>query len=122
MYGWPTIDDLNERKRVLSFVIEAKWDRRRTAMATETTQVNVLTADALLKHWQGHRKLTRRTIEASPEDKLFAFSVGGMRPFSELAWEFIRMTIPVAEGVSSGKWGVQTSQANDQSGVLKDLG
>ena len=74
-------------------------------MATETTQVNVLTADALLKHWQGHRKLTRRTIEAFPEDKLFTFSVGGMRPFSEMAWEFIRMTIPIAEGVSTGKWG-----------------
>ena len=74
-------------------------------MATETTQVSVLTADALLKHWQGHRTLTRRTIEAFPEDKLFTFSVGGMRPFSEMAWEFIRMTIPIAEGVSSGKWG-----------------
>ena len=73
-------------------------------MATEATQVNVLTADGLLKHWQGHRKLTRRTIEAFPEDKLFQFSVGGMRPFSEMAWEFIRMTVPVAAGVATGKW------------------
>ena len=73
-------------------------------MATAATQVNVLTADGLLKNWQGHRKLTRRTIEAFPEDKLFQFSVGGMRPFSEMAWEFIRMAVPVAEGVSTGKW------------------
>lgn len=73
-------------------------------MATEMAQVNVLTADGLLKHWQGHRKLTRRTIEAFPEDKLFQFSVGGMRPFSEMAWEFIRMAVPIAEGVATGKW------------------
>ena len=73
-------------------------------MATETAQLNVLTADGLLKHWQGHRNLTRRTIEAFPDDKLFQFSTGGMRPFSEMAWEFIRMTVPVAEGVSTGKW------------------
>jgi uncharacterized damage-inducible protein DinB len=73
-------------------------------MATETTPMNVLTAEALLNHWQGHRRLTRRTIDAFPEDKLFQFSVGGMRPFAEMAWEFIRMAVPIVEGVSSGKW------------------
>src|SRR5580693_7271352 len=73
-------------------------------MATETTPMNVLTTDALLNNWQGHRRLTRRTIEAFPEDKLFQFSVGGMRPFAEMAWEFIRMAVPIVEGVSTGKW------------------
>src|ERR1700744_5699071 len=73
-------------------------------MATETAQASVITADELLKNWQGHRRLTRRTIEAFPEDKLFQFSVGGMRPFSEMAWEFIRMAVPIVEGVSTGKW------------------
>jgi len=73
-------------------------------MATETIAVNVLTADALLKNWQGHRRLTRRTIEAFPEDKLFQFSVGGMRPFSEMVWEFICMAVPIVEGVATGKW------------------
>src|SRR5450755_1703375 len=73
-------------------------------MATETIPVNVLTADAVLSNWQGHRRLTRRTIEAFPEDKLFHFSVGGMRPFAEMAWEFIRMAVPIVEGVSTGKW------------------
>lgn len=70
-------------------------------MANET---NLLTGDALLQNWQGHRRLTRRTIEAFPEDKLFQFSVGGMRPFSEMAWEFIRMAVPIVEGVATGKW------------------
>ena len=73
-------------------------------MATETIPVNALTADAVLKNWQGHRRLTRRTIEAFPEEKLFQFSVGDMRPFAEMAWEFIRMAVPIVEGVSSGKW------------------
>jgi uncharacterized damage-inducible protein DinB len=73
-------------------------------MVTETTEINVLTADTLLKNWQGHRRLTRRVIEAFPEDKLFQFSVGGMRPFAEMAWEFIRMAVPIVDGVSNGKW------------------
>jgi uncharacterized damage-inducible protein DinB len=73
-------------------------------MVTETAEVQVQTASDVLKHWQGHRALTRRTIEAFPEDKLFGFSVGGMRPFAELAWEFIRMTVPIIDGVATGKW------------------
>ena len=28
----------------------------------------------------------------------------GMRPFAEMAWEFIRMAVPIVEGVSTGKW------------------
>ena len=36
---------------------------------------------SLLEHWQGHRRLTRRVIEAFPEDKLFSYSFGGMRPY-----------------------------------------
>ena len=34
-----------------------------------------ITPDALLAHWQGHRRLTRRVIDAFPDDKLFTFSV-----------------------------------------------
>jgi DinB family len=73
-------------------------------MVSEVTEVNVVTAETLLKNWQGHRRLTRRVIEAFPEDKLFQFSLGGMRPFSEMAWEFIRMAVPIVDGVSTGEW------------------
>ena len=73
-------------------------------MATDTTSVTVLTADDLLKDWQRNRPLTRRTIEAFTEDQLFQFSVGGMRPFAEMASELIGMTAPVVEGVSTGRW------------------
>lgn len=64
----------------------------------------VMTKDALLEHWQGHRRVTRRVIELFPEDKLFSFSVGGMRPFSEMALEFVNMAEPIVRGVATGEW------------------
>jgi uncharacterized damage-inducible protein DinB len=72
-------------------------------MAPTLTET-VLNSQALLKHWQGHRRLTRRVIEAFPEDKLFSFSIGGMRPFSEMTKEFLKMAEPIAHGVATGKW------------------
>src|SRR5215213_2243333 len=64
----------------------------------------VITQEQLLKHWQGHRALTRRVIEAFPDDQLFTFSVGGMRPFSALAMEFIGMGVPTLQGIITGEW------------------
>lgn len=63
-----------------------------------------ITPEALLVHWQGHRRLTRRVIEAFPEDALFQFSVGGMRPFAVLATECLGMTVPTVRGVATGEW------------------
>jgi uncharacterized damage-inducible protein DinB len=58
-----------------------------------------ITPDALLLHWQAHRRLTRRVIDAFPDDKLFTFSVGGMRTFGELA-----MGAPMLRGLTGGEW------------------
>jgi uncharacterized damage-inducible protein DinB len=58
----------------------------------------------MLAHWQGHRRLTRRVIEAFPEDKLFTFSVGGMRTFGELANELLMMGAPMAHGLATLDW------------------
>ena len=63
-----------------------------------------ITPDALREHWQGHRRLTRRTIEAFPEDKLFSFAIGGMRTFGALANEMLGMAAPTIEGLVSGDW------------------
>lgn len=63
-----------------------------------------MTPEALLDHWQGHRKLTRRVIEAFPADQLFTFSVGGMRPFGEMVLEFLAMTAPMVRGLVTGQW------------------
>ena len=64
----------------------------------------VMTSEQFLQHWQGHRALTRRTIAAFPDDKLFTYSVGGMRPFSTLAMEFLGMGVPTLHGVITGEW------------------
>jgi uncharacterized damage-inducible protein DinB len=63
-----------------------------------------ITPDGLLSHWQAHRRLTRRTIEAFPDDKLFTFSVGGMRTFGELSLELLSMGLPMARGIATGSW------------------
>jgi uncharacterized damage-inducible protein DinB len=60
--------------------------------------------DALLSHWQGHRRLTRRVIDAFPGDKLFTFSIGGMRPFGDLSLELLTMALPMARGIATGEW------------------
>lgn len=70
----------------------------------EETVASVISPEALLKHWQGHRGLTRKTIEAFPEDKLFTYSLGGMRPFSELVYEFLGMAVPGITGIATGQW------------------
>ena len=63
-----------------------------------------ITPDALLSHWQGHRRLTRRVIDAFPDDKLFTFSIGGMRTFGELSMELVTMGAPMMRGLTSGQW------------------
>jgi len=63
-----------------------------------------LTPQALLDHWQGHRRLTRRVIEAFPDDKFTGYSVGGMRPFGVMAQELIGMAVPTVRGMLTGEW------------------
>ncbi len=70
---------------------------------SEATTV-FITPEALLEQWQGHRRLTRRVIEAFPEKELFNFSVGGMRPFATLAKEMIGMAVPGLTGIVTRKW------------------
>jgi uncharacterized damage-inducible protein DinB len=69
-----------------------------------TATAAFMTPAELLTHWQGHRKLTRRMIEAFPEDKLFSFSVGGMRTFGELVKEMLGMAEPTVRGVVTNEW------------------
>jgi len=73
-------------------------------MTSTQKHASVISPEALLDHWQGHRRVTRKMIEAFPEDKLFSYSIGGMRPFSELVLEFLGMTAPGLRGVVTGKW------------------
>jgi len=74
-------------------------------VSTESTSsAPVITPQALLEHWQGHRRLTRRVIDAFPDEMLFTFSVGSMRPFGVLALEMLTMTVPMVKGAVTGDW------------------
>jgi uncharacterized damage-inducible protein DinB len=73
-------------------------------VSDQSTAAVVITPEALLEHWQGHRRLTRRLIDAFPEDQLFTFSIGGMRTFGQLAMEMLSMAVPMLRGVVSGDW------------------
>jgi hypothetical protein len=75
-----------------------------TQNLTPTATATIFTPQTLLAHWQGHRGLTRKMIEAFPDDKLFTYSVGGMRPFSVLVYEFLGMAVPGLQGIATGKW------------------
>jgi len=74
-----------------------------TAQLTENSQP-VLSPEQLFAHWQGHRNLTRKTIEAFPENEFFNHSIGGMRTFAEQVMEIIDLTGPGVEGIVTGKW------------------
>lgn len=63
-----------------------------------------ITPEALLVHWQGHRRLTRRIIEAFPDDRLFAYTLGSMRPFGEMVTELLSMAVPMVRGLVTGEW------------------
>lgn len=64
-----------------------------------TTATQVISQEDLLKHWQGHRNLTRRVIEAFPEKELFEFSIGGMRPFAQLVIEMLSIGGPALKEI-----------------------
>lgn len=67
-------------------------------MSTNT----IITKSEFLRHWQGHRGLTRKTIEKFPEKELFEFSVGGMRPFAALVKELLALAAPGVESIVTG--------------------
>lgn len=72
-----------------------------TAEALEISQV--ITADELLVHWQGHRSLTRKTIEAFPEEAFFKHSIGGMRTFAEMVMELLGIAGPGTCEIATGE-------------------
>jgi uncharacterized damage-inducible protein DinB len=63
------------------------------------TTTEIISKDALLKHWLGHRKLTRKVIDAFPEKDFFEFSIGGMRTFAQLASELLAIAAPALKSI-----------------------
>ncbi|MGH7593816.1 MAG: DinB family protein, partial [Gemmatimonadales bacterium] len=89
-------------------------------MADASASALVITPDQFRQHWQGHRALTRRVIVAFPDDKLFSYSLGGMRPFSALAMEFLGMAVPTLQGVVTGEWkSYPSTEAKTKDDILR---
>lgn len=63
----------------------------------------VITTEELLKHWQGHRSLTRRTIEAFPEQELFTHRIGGMRTYADMLMELLGIAGPGIMEIVNGE-------------------
>lgn len=63
----------------------------------------IISKEQLLTSWQGHRALTRKIIEQFPEKELFEFSIGGMRPFSEMVKELISIAVPGLDAMVNHK-------------------
>jgi uncharacterized damage-inducible protein DinB len=64
----------------------------------------IISSQALLDHWQGHRRLTRKVIESFPEGELFAYSIGGMRPFAAMVLEIMNMSAKGVNGILTNQW------------------
>lgn len=89
---------------------------------TATEQVTaVITSEELLSHWQGHRRLTRRVIEAFPEKEFFEYSIGGMRPFTKLVQELLAIAVPGIREIAGGSaeaLNEQIEKADTKANVL----
>ncbi|MFT7900084.1 DinB family protein [Tenacibaculum ascidiaceicola] len=70
---------------------------------TDTLLEQVITPSELLAHWQGHRGLTRRTIETFPEDAFFNYSIGGMRTFADMVMELLGIAGPGIKEIATGE-------------------
>ncbi len=70
---------------------------------TNTALATVITPSDLLAHWQGHRGLTRRVIEAFPEEAFFNYSIGGMRTFAEMVMELLGIAAPGTKEIATGQ-------------------
>jgi uncharacterized damage-inducible protein DinB len=89
-------------------------------MSAPDSPAAVITPTAFLAHWQAHRRLTRRVIAAFPADEFSTLTIGGMRPFSEMATEMLGMAVPTARGVLTGEWPpYSVSDAKTQADILK---
>lgn len=61
----------------------------------------IISRQSLLANWQEHRAKTRQVIESFPEKQLFEFSIGGMRPFSEMVKELLSLAVTGLESIVS---------------------
>lgn len=70
---------------------------------TLATAQEVINGAQFFDHWQGHRSLTRKIIEAFPEKELFTFKIGTMRTFADMVGELLAIAAPGLGEIATGK-------------------
>lgn len=73
-------------------------------MTTSAVTTAFSTTADILNAWLGHRRLTRRVIEAFPEKELYEFNIGGMRSFADMVKELIDISGPGVKGLATQEW------------------
>jgi len=68
-------------------------------MSTTVAETQVISPRKLLKHWQGHRALTRRIIDKFSEKDFFEFSIAGMRTPAQLTTELLSIGGPALKAI-----------------------
>ncbi|MGS0525217.1 hypothetical protein ACU8V7_08585 [Zobellia nedashkovskayae] len=81
-----------------------------TAISPNEQVAQVILPAELLTHWQGHRTLTRKVIEAFPEKDFFEYTIGGMRPFSKMVDELLSIAGPGIQEIVTGKQAAFTEE------------
>ena len=81
-----------------------------TSTASEKSTTQLIELQELLEHWQGHRRLTRKAIEAFPEEEFFTYTLGGMRPFADMVMELLAIAGPGLREIVTG----ETAELNEQ--------
>lgn len=80
---------------------------------TETLAITSFASSTdMLNEWLGHRRLTRRVIDAFPEDKIFDYNIGGMRPFADMVKELLDISGPGIKGIATDEWPAATGFSN----------
>ena len=64
----------------------------------------LLTPESLWNYWEGHRRVTLRTVQAYPEDQLNTFRIGEMRTFADLMTEVVQVEESTFSNLQSGVW------------------
>ena len=82
----------------------------KTTTSTTNPIAQTISPAKLLEHWQGHRRLTRKVIEAFPEEEFFTYTLGGMRPFAEMVMELLAIAEAGIREIATGKREVLVEQ------------
>ena len=86
------------------------------------TAPQVISPEQLLQHWQGHRRLTRKVIEAFPEEAFFNHKIGGMRTFADMVKELLAIAEPGLKEIVGGEkqeFDETRDYGNKKSNLLK---